>query len=61
MLQNVEAAIELEASYQVWRAQHERYWFLSRRAWLDSDRLDGFRTIASANEAAPRTAKSSTS
>jgi hypothetical protein len=28
-------AIELEASYQIWRAQHERYLLLSRRLWLN--------------------------
>jgi len=28
-------AIELEASYQSWRVQHERYLLLSRRVWLN--------------------------
>jgi hypothetical protein len=31
----VAIAIELEASYQIWRAQHERYLLLSRRVWLN--------------------------
>jgi hypothetical protein len=44
-LHDVATAIELEASYQMWRAQHERYWLLSRRAWLDSYTLQGFLNI----------------
>jgi hypothetical protein len=31
----VAIAIELEASYQMWRSQHKRYLLLSRRAWLN--------------------------
>jgi hypothetical protein len=34
-LHEVATAIELEASYQSWRAQHERYLLLSRRVWLN--------------------------
>jgi hypothetical protein len=44
-LHAVGTAIELEASYQLWRAQHERYLLLSRRAWLDGGALKEGRKI----------------
>jgi hypothetical protein len=44
-LHAVGTAIELEASYQLWRAQHERYLLLSRRAWLDGNALKESREV----------------
>jgi hypothetical protein len=44
-LHAVGTAIELEASYQLWRAQHERYLLLSRRAWLDGGALKEGRKV----------------
>jgi hypothetical protein len=44
-LHAVGGAIELEASYQLWRAQHERYLLLSRRAWLNGGALKGGRKV----------------
>jgi hypothetical protein len=52
-LHYVATAIELEASYKIWRARHERYWFLSRRAWLNSATFRDF------EELNPRTAQQS--
>jgi hypothetical protein len=39
-LHDVATAIELEASYQIWRTQHEKYLLLSRRIWLDRRRVE---------------------
>lgn len=41
----VAIAIKLEASYQIWRAQHERYLLLSRRLWLNGAPLKEVREV----------------
>jgi hypothetical protein len=56
-LLDVATGIELEASDQMWRAQPERYWFLSRRAWFDYDTLQEIGSIESAIDVAVSTSK----